>query len=134
MYWHNIKLAFRNSFKDKWILLINVIGLSFGLTAVILLTSYITIEVKRGTHLPNSEEIYSLQPINRSRLSNPMVELFRKIPEIDKLTSFNRAYFEKAKFTYNEKECVVSDLVIGDSLFFDIFNFPALYGDRKNVV
>ncbi len=135
MIWYNIKLAFRNAFRNKWISLINIIGLSLGLTTVILLTAYLSIELKRGTNLPEYEKVYSLQPKNNSRLSNPMVELFRNnIPEIKQLTSFNEAWFQKAKFSYNEKEYNLGKILIGDSLFFDVFKYPVVYGNTEGAL
>ena len=53
-----IKTAFRNAIRNKFISLINILGLAVGLTCVTLLVSWITNEISYDKFLKNSDKIY----------------------------------------------------------------------------
>ncbi len=57
---NHIKIAWRNLLKNKGFTAINVIGLSTGIAACILISVYINHEVSYDKHVPNSSQVYRM--------------------------------------------------------------------------
>ncbi|MCG8696923.1 MAG: ABC transporter permease, partial [Bacteroidales bacterium] len=135
MNWYHFKIAIRNTKRKGWLSIINWLGLSIGMTAVVLIVSYVNIELKKGKYLPDYEYVYNLQQENGGWMSNPMIETFRNnIPELSNLTAFREAWMNHAKFTYAENDYFIEDFIYADSLFFKVFNYKCIYGDTKNAL
>ncbi|MBP6795323.1 MAG: ABC transporter permease, partial [Saprospiraceae bacterium] len=60
MYTNYLKIAWRNLLKNKIFSFINIIGLSIGLTACILISVYILHESNYDNHVKNGENVYRL--------------------------------------------------------------------------
>lgn len=107
----NIKIALRNLWKNKTSSFINVIGLSIGLAACLMLLLYVTYELNFDKHSKNSENIYTVMtniPGDDGSITNtfegsttalgPLLKA--EIPEIKHLTRTN--YLKKALISVGE--------------------------------
>src|SRR5260221_3902366 len=90
-----ITIAFRNLIKHKIFSLINIFGLSIGITCCVLLSLYIQDEFAYETHFDRYKDIYRLTSTivaergseKMPRTSSPIViTLARELPEIESAT------------------------------------------------
>ncbi|MEJ5995779.1 ABC transporter permease [Pedobacter sp. Du54] len=107
----NLKIALRNIWKNKTSSFINVIGLSIGLAACLMLLLYVTYELNFDKHSKNSENIYTVMtniPSDDGSIANtfegsttalgPLLKA--EIPEIKHLARMN--YLKKALIAVGE--------------------------------
>jgi hypothetical protein len=107
----NLKIALRNLWKNKTSSFINVIGLSIGLAACLMLLLYVTYELNFDKQGKNSENLYTVMtniPGDNGKISNtfegsttalgPLLKA--EIPEIKHLARMN--YLKQALITVGE--------------------------------
>ena len=135
------KIAWRNLVKNKVYSLINVVGLSIGLSAAILILLYVKDEVSYDRFHTKSPNIYRIvsdwyQPDGSighhdglsSNLQGPTFK--EKIPEIDAFVRYSSVFRDvRAK-----GEVKGYEMNYTDSNFFSVFDFPMLAGDPKTAL
>jgi putative ABC transport system permease protein len=132
----NIRLAFRNILKNKGISTINILGLSIGMMAVLLIFRYISFETNYDKFLDNSDRIqrlvfyrYYKTGLDKSVGNNYYVGQisFAKIPEIENFTRCKKeTIFIKAGETIYKEERAI----FADSSFFDMFSHKVISGNK----
>lgn len=139
MFKNYFKIALRQIFKNKTFSIINILGLSIGMAAVILLLLWIQSEISYDNFHTKKERIYSLW--NRSMWGDklecwdvtPKVAaptLRQHFPEIEKVT---RVDWVQTKWVrVNNKPFLATGTAVDDD-FFNIFDFPLLKGDLKTI-
>ena len=132
-----IKITLRNIIKDKFYSVINILGLSIGITACILILLYVSDELSFDKFHTDSERIYRV--VAKARLSDeviefvgtpaPMANEFKNaIPEVEastRLVPLGMVFNQDGNF-YKEDH-----LMYADSTFFDVFNYSLTQGERK---
>ncbi len=133
-------VALRSLKKNLLHSFINIVGLSIGIAAVIMIYSYVRFELSFDRHFKNYERIH------RISLSFPEGELEREaatnypvvhrtfpdqFPEIEKSTRLFNSQFSGKKNYIRADDQVFSEQLIyyGDSTFFDVFQFDLLSGN-----
>jgi len=132
-----LKVNIRNLFTNKKFALINIIGLSVGVTASLLILLYVRYETSFDSFNPNAKNIFRIVEKNIQDgsigASTPLAlsDILKKdYPEIDKVIGLMRTTndlkvgeqrFENIRGAVVEKE------------FFPLFNFPLLSGNQGNL-
>lgn len=143
---NNTKIAFRHLRKNKIFTLINILGLSVGISAFVLITLYISFETSFDRFHQNSDDIYR---IGLTRYSNgELVETSAKtfpgvrnllkdnFPEVQGVTGFYKTpantgfLFRHDGVIYNE----AGGWFNSDSSFFTVFPTLLLKGDPETVL
>jgi putative ABC transport system permease protein len=133
--------AFRNAFKNWTYSIINILGLSTGLAAIIYITLFVQFELGYDKIHEKADQIYRVgvygmmmnNELNQAVTAAPMAEaMINDYPEVLNACRINRSgdwliVFEDRKI--NEKE-----FLFADSSFFDVFSFKLLKGDPKNAL
>jgi len=127
--------SFRSYFKflgrNKGYTAINLVGFSISLAFVILLSLYVRDELSIDRLHEHRNSIYRLENEQFAGVAYPIgEELKTRYPEIE---SFTRLLNEEMVLTYQDRN-VMTDLLLVDSTFFDIFSFPLRQGNRSNVL
>lgn len=135
------KIAWRSLFKQKLYSLINVIGMTIGMTCFILIAVYIQYELSYDQQHDKADRIYriaqeqkgnSFRGIDQFACSSIPVGLSAKaeIPEVEATTILEYAFnlFRKDGQIFNEQGFYT------DTSFFDIFSFPVIEGDPKSAL
>jgi putative ABC transport system permease protein len=133
----NLKIARRNLAKNKMYTAINLLGLTIGLTACILITLFVRDEISFDKHFKDSERIFRIAAnYNQgaegivasavtSYLIQPLIE--GNSPGVDHMCRIN---FQSELITLeNDKQYLESEILFADSTFFDIFSLRFLRGD-----
>lgn len=136
-----IKLAIRNLTNQKVYTTINVLGLSFGITACLLIAIYIFQELSYDNFHANGTKLYRVGQTSHSsegdesevQSPHPLGEaLIQDYPEVEKMS---RIYFsENDLIVYGEKRFFEDHIAFADSSFFEMFSFNLIQGNPKEVL
>ena len=145
-----LKTAWRNVLKSKLFSIINVIGLSVGLTCCMLITLYIINETSYDSYQKNAENIYQLGTEfvglgNFKKLPNtpaPMAEMMKaNFPEIKQTTRVTALFGEdKTLIQYQQrpgepmKSFYETKGLLADSTFFRMFTYNFIEGDPQTAL
>lgn len=140
-----LQVAFRNLLKNKFYSLINIVGLALGLACVFLILQYLKQELSYDRFHPEATNIYrvSWEDENpQTRTPHPMAQaLVQDFPEVMSAVSLTPLWgigLTKETFSIHNLEKDIrfdeSNVLAVDTTFFDVFNFPLIKGDPKNVL
>lgn len=137
-----LKVAFRNLIKNKLYSFINIIGLSVGISCCLFLLLWCVHELSYDRFHHNSERSYIVyeKVINKdspaychTSTPHPLIPLFKaEFPEVEFATRMQH-YFE-TPVSYKEKRINQSGILFIDNDFFNIYNFPLIYGKKRNLL
>lgn len=132
-------IAWRNIIKNRFFAVVNILGLSIGITFVLLIGVYAWGEFQVNHFIKNSDRIFLL----KSKWTNPAfgVEFATLGPLTKSLQDNYPSLIEKA-YAHDAITTVVSvgdkhfreGVHPGDSTLFDVFNFPVAYGDPRTAL
>jgi ABC-type antimicrobial peptide transport system permease subunit len=131
-------LAFRNFLRNRSYTLINVLGLTIGLTACIIIFLLISYEVRFDRFHKHYDRIYRITQRTSSSSGDelnaatpyPVAKAFRNdFSQIPLVTQIH-LQDESLVAVGNDKR-MLKDIVYADSLFFDVFDFKVLSGNPK---
>jgi putative ABC transport system permease protein len=140
MWGHYLTIAVRTLAKNRVYTLINVLGLTLGLAACLMILLYIRYEQSYDAWLPQAERIHQVQaiwhepgqPVTRSQNSPFPVRdhLQGGFPQIEAITVMGNGQ----TVTEREGEAVFLDAASVDPAFFDIFQLDFAHGDRARAL
>ena len=130
-----VKIALRNLWRNKVFSLINVLGLSIGLTACLLIAAYVQDETHYDRFASRAGDIYrvNLGVSTAVKSDYPMVDvavgpgMATAYPEIETFTRLTQLGDNFVR--YGTRQFKEQKLVCVDSNFFGVFNLPFLEGD-----
>ena len=129
------RTAFRNLWKHKIYSLLNILGLTVGLTAAFLVYLYVHFELSYDRFNTKADRIYRLvcdiktptETINTGVTSAPMaVNIKSDFPEVDAFVRVSGASLlvRKGDIKFQEEHSAFAD-----SSLFRVFDFPLIHGD-----
>jgi putative ABC transport system permease protein len=136
-----ITIALRNLFRQKGFAIINISGLTIGLTVSALIILYIVHELGYDRFHDNAERIYRVavhgeisgQGLNVAVSSPPFgPALVNDYPEIVDYTRINPPH--NSLFAFGDERYYEDDILFADSSFFKIFTIPLIYGDPQTAL
>jgi ABC-type antimicrobial peptide transport system permease subunit len=131
-------IALRTFLKNKGYTLINILGLSLGLTSCILIFLVIDYDLSFDRFHTKYDRIYRIvQQVNSpsgigygSVTPYPLADAFRNdFPDVPLVTQIHSQ--GEAQLTIEDEKQKVEDILFADSLFFDVFDFKVLSGNPK---
>jgi putative ABC transport system permease protein len=142
MFRNNIKIAFRNFARQKSYTLLNIIGLSLGMAASLLILQYVKYERSFDTFHSRANDIYRIQyngwqngklnyesavavPAASAALKNnfPEVEEYSRMLPLSGVIQYEKPGEEP--ITFREEKAMYADTSL-----FKIFNFKIVQGDQ----
>ncbi len=141
MYKNYLKIAFRNLLKQKTYSVINIVGLTIGMTCCLLIVLFVLDELSYDTHYEKAEQIYRVAV--KSRFGNQDLDeavtselmagtLVREYPEVLQATRIVPT--PNMLVRYQDKTFNETQFLWVDSTFFDVFPVRMLYGDMKTAL
>lgn len=136
-----IQITARNFIRSKFYSVLNILGLSLGITAISFILLYINDELGYDKYFKNYENIYRLESdININNKQNlfaltpapfgPAMSL--EIPEIESFTRFREN--PNATFRYNDKEIIEKRVFYTDSTTPEMFSLEFIEGDPESAL
>ncbi len=138
MFKNYLKVAFRNLIKHRFYSLINIMGLSTGLTCFLMITLYVVDEMSYDRFHSDRDQTYRVDfsgDINGSDLTMacigaPVAQAIRSdLPEVADVTRMKTSgnfliSKHQEKLTFK-----IEKVASADKNFFAFFDFPLIYGD-----
>lgn len=136
-----LKIALRNIWKNKVFSAINMIGLSVGMAACIVIMLFVFYE--RSFDRMHSKNIYRLDEVQKfegmvapQKVALSMYpmgpSLKSEYPEVKNFTRIRP--FKKVELTYDDKKVTLSEALWADPSFFEIFDYKLIQGRRGDVL
>ena len=130
-----LSLTIRNLKLNKGYFIINLLGLTIGITAFILITVWINTETSYDKFHKNADNIYRvdyllyeegiLEQHSASGSTGIGKEIHNAYPEVIDYTRFTRT---ESLITYGDRTFKEKDLLYAQSSFFNLFSFPLIDG------
>jgi putative ABC transport system permease protein len=136
------KVAVRNILKHKFFSAINILGMTIGITASLLLILYIVDELSFDRFHTKAERIYQVglhgkigdQDIHTANTCPPMAAtLVEEVPGIEEATRIAN-FWGAPVVKYNDKIVTEEKIFYADSNFFSVFDFQMLEGEAKTAL
>ncbi len=129
MFKHLFTSGIKSLFKAKGFAIINMIGLSIGIAATIIITLYISNQLNYDQFNEKKERTYRVENDKWAILGTRYGPVFEKeFPEVEAYVRFDN-FKRDALFSYEEKNLYVDDFIYADSGIFNIFSFDWIYGN-----
>jgi len=132
-----LKIGIKNLFKSNKFALLNIIGLSVGVTVGLLILLYVHYETSFDNFNPNANNIYRVAIKNIQdgsiKASTPLAlsdVLKTDYPEIDKVIGLLRVW---KPITLNNVKYENLHGAIVEKDFFEMFNFPLIIGSQTKI-
>lgn len=134
------KIAFRNLWRHRIFSFINIMGLTVGMTACLLIFLYVRFELSYDNFHPKAGRIYrmvadlktpseTVYPSGPAWAVGPHLQF--DLPEVEAFTrvNYDNLLVRKGDIKFNEDGAIWAD-----SAFFSIFNFPLVKGDARTAL
>jgi len=140
---HFFKIAFRNMARHKGFTLINIAGLTLGLTACLLIGLFVWDEYQYDNFLPDGDRIYRVYEVQTTEngreersVSPPMIAttLQQEFPQVEKVGRVMMLPVNKSLFETGGKQIYEESGYLTDSTFFDLFPLELKYGKRSGIL
>lgn len=138
MFLNQIKIAFRNITKDFGYSLINILGLTIGITSTLFLLAYVFDELSYDSYHEHKDNLYRVVS-NITETDDAFTWVVAQIPfapqvkqdypEIEDAIRFED--IGKSLFQYEDKQFYDPDVNFVDSTVFDVFTYELISGDPK---
>ena len=135
-----LMVAFRNLWKNKLFASINILGLTIGMAACLLILVYVHFERSYDSYHERSDEIYRLryerisetgEAVRFASCCPPAAPRMRsQFPEVEIVA---RCFSRQATFTFNDDRKFIEDQnFFVEQEYFEFFNYEFIAGDAKN--
>lgn len=135
---NNLKLAFRNLWKNKFQSFILVFGLALGLMVVFFIGQYIHSERSYDAFHSKADRIYrlplhfykngELESAEAMNVAPTAPALKEEFPEVEQYVRFSPEY-SRVVFKHQETQLETETVYYADSTLFEVFDFALLEGD-----
>lgn len=139
MFGNYLKIAVRNIIKHKGASFLNVMGLSIGIAACILIFLYVQFELSYDRYHTNSDRIHRIGleipelDIQIPTASAPLAKaLVTEFPEIESAVRIRN--IDESIVRLNDKGFLEKKIIWADPQIFDVFSFDFLLGDPKEAL
>jgi putative ABC transport system permease protein len=137
MIWNYLAVALRGMARHKSSTAINLLGLSVGITACLLMTLFVLDELSYDRFHRDTQNLYRITNQTSSGrewacMQGPVAyDMFETVPDV----SYARIWpqYDQVVAAGNERR-LTSDVYFTDPGFFDVFTFPVLQGDATSAL
>lgn len=136
-----IKVAIRSLFKNRSDAILNVMGLSIGITISILVLMYVRYELTYDKTYTSNNRTYRVitkgniggNPFSNAMTPEPLSGFLREeFPAIESAVKLVRG--TNKLVSYKEKKFNEDNFFYADTGFFSVFNIPIIKGDTQNLL
>ncbi len=141
MFKNYFTISIRNILKRKFFASINILGMTAGITACLLIALYVINEFSYDRFHANADRIYQVglhrkfgvQDVRTTSTCPPMAPvLISEIPEVESVLRLTGG--GKPVFRYGEKLFTEDGVFVTDSNFFQFFSFKLISGNAKTAL
>ncbi|MFV0376743.1 MAG: ABC transporter permease [Mangrovibacterium sp.] len=127
---NNIKFVLRSFTKNKSVTLLNILGLTVGLTVSLFIFIFVINQNNIDRFIPNIDKVYCLMNSGETYFSQNEINLVKEqVPSIDKITYCTADWSPQVFLKAGEKSIKTEKMITADSCFFRVFAFEPVYGN-----
>ncbi|MEC7262681.1 MAG: ABC transporter permease [Bacteroidota bacterium] len=144
MFFNNLKIAWRSIFKNKLFSFINVIGLSIGLCAAMVIGAIVYYDFSFDKFHPDKERIYRIVSVFKSKDSEfsnrgvaiPLMHTFQEgVSGVEITAPFMNANFYKVQNREADLDFKNGEnSILADDAYFELFQYEWLAGDKASAL
>lgn len=136
-----LKIVFRNLRNNKIHSTINILGLSLGIAASVLIVVFVADEMSYDKFHPQSENLYRVDftgKLNGNEFNMAMTgapvgpALAEDLPEVE--SALRVGLWESIPIQYEDLTFTEGDILVAESNFFDFFGYELIQGDPSTVL
>jgi putative ABC transport system permease protein len=136
------KVAIRNILKYKFFSAINILGMTIGIAACLLLILYVTDELSYDRFHEKADHLYQLglhgkignQEVHTTSTCPPLAEaLVEEVPGVAEATRIAN-YWGAPVVKYGDKAITEQKIYYADSNFFSVFSFKLIEGEPRTAL
>lgn len=136
-----LRVAFRNLWRHKAFSLLNIVGLTVGMTAFFLIFLYVAFELSYDSFHSKADSIYRIvsdvqTPTGLQHFNNPplpsTIGMTEQLPEIEMTTRISLG--DNWMVIRDRDVFETDDVAMSDPNFFRVFDFPLIKGDPKTAL
>ena len=136
-----IKTALRHIQKHSGYSLLNVLGLTLGITSALFLIIYVSDELSYDRYHENADRIYRVsskitEPDDQFTWNVAQIpmgpQVVQDYPEVQSFVRFIN--MPRSLYKYEDKEYIEEDFYYADSTLFDIFSYKVIKGEVQTAV
>ncbi len=138
------KIAIRNLQRQKAYTAVNVLGLTVGIVSIFFIQNFIESELSYDKHHKDGDRLYRVATYGTQNGEDfematcpPGLKgrILSEMPEIETSTRIvNYLGVSKNILRYDEKVISETKGYLADPNFFDLFNYPIIYGNRQTIL
>ena len=129
---NNIKYSIRNLLKSKAVSILNLVGLTVGITVSMLIFLFVLKEKHTDESIPDVHNIYVLTNNGKMYFSQNMVNHVKKeISEMDDVTYCCPDWSPQVMLAKDQENYKVNKMITADSCFFRVFKFKTVWGNPE---
>ncbi|HEY9049679.1 MAG TPA: ABC transporter permease [Ohtaekwangia sp.] len=134
-------ISIRNILKRKFFASLNILGMTIGITACLLIALYVIDEFSYDRFHSNADRIYQVglhkkigtQDLRSASTCPPLADaMMSEIPEVESTLRMTR--WGRPVFRYGEKALTEEKVFITESNFFDFFSFKLISGNANTAL
>jgi putative ABC transport system permease protein len=135
------KITLRNLIKNKWFSLINIIGLTIGISASLIVHIYISQELSFDSFHKDGERLYRVTKSTETSngidyddaIPYPLIKALKSdFTQFDASTQIHKDH--KPLALVNGEKLIIDNVVFADSNFFDVFSYKILSGNARKAL
>ncbi len=143
MFSNYLKIAYRSLLKSKGFTAINVFGLAIGISAFILMTTFVIHELSYDKFHSKVDRLYRLSydyqagegPRQIAKVPYPLKPiLLSEYPEVENLVRFYRNTLDVTTVRHGDKNFTEEDILFVDPEVFEVFDFELEEGNPKTAL
>lgn len=136
-----LKYSLRSLQRQKSYVIINVIGLAFGLACSLVIFLFVSHELSYDKHFENKDRVYRVilegklggQEVTVVSTASPIGPTMRnEFPEVEEFTRING--WGETIIKYQEKSFTEKAFIEADSAFFKVFSIPLIRGNKEKIL
>ena len=132
MFKNYLKIAFRNLKKSKFFSFINIMGLSIGIAAFIMVSLYVVNELSVDKFNEHYDNIYRIEAGEWFHVPAPLIPIIRT--EMPGLEAVAPTFRNSIKINFNNNDHSINNAIFTESDFFDIFTINIISGEGKSAL
>jgi len=133
--------AFRNIFKNKVFSIVNIIGLSIGIAACLIISLYVNYELSYDTHVKDIDQLYRVI-YSRETEGGEKVEFASASPNagpaikenFPEILQFGRAYKLEGIISLDDISFKEENMLWAEPGFLDLFSYNFIYKDGDSLL
>jgi putative ABC transport system permease protein len=139
-----LRVALRNFMRDKWYSLLNILGLTIGITFSVFLIFYIKDELSYDRYNEKADRIYRIEAFVKEADKDtmrwaitpfPMAQaLSNDYPEVEEATRLWGNFGGKTMFKYGALRFYEDKVMYADSNLFHVFTYKFIEGNAKTAL